>query len=136
MRNLAVLILLVALAGLARAEDFFCIVIPGVKAGSPSAYGIWIAPVNETVSQVSCHCEGSCLAPTATLSFTDRAGNAIGLDGGGNLACSTGAANSTFTDTDALDADRDLVTGEGLKVSVANTPTTTDRVTVCVRFTF
>lgn len=125
----AVTLGLLLCAGWARAET--CIQLDRVT-GSFDNIDVLIAPSALTVDAVACHCDGACTASLATWALSDRAGNSINLSG--SLTCSTGATSSTWTSVDGGDPDRNLVTGEGLEVSVTNTPASYDRYTLCVRF--
>jgi len=136
MRQLLTAVLLVlALAPGVRAEDETCVVIERVVSTLDDVE-FWIASKATTVAAVGCYCQGTCATTTAQFALSDRAGNAIALSGGGNLSCGTGTSASTFTNTDSGDADRDLVTGEGLRFSVTNSPASVDKVTLCVRYTY
>lgn len=132
-RALRLALVLALAAPAVHAADQTCVTIEGVMEDL-DAYGFWIAPQNQRVEEVGCHCDGSCLAPRATFGFQDRSANAISLTGGGDLACSVGTSNTTYVTTDSGDGDRDLVTGEGLAFNVTNTPATHDKVTLCVKF--
>lgn len=127
MRYLLILLFLIPVRAIAADES--CVTLDRVTAAITS-YDFWIAPASQTVTAVGCYCQGTC-STAATFSFTDRAGNAMGLSGGGNLVCQTGSSDTTFT---AIISGGALVTGEGLRLSVANTPTSVDRVTVCTKF--
>lgn len=124
--------LLLLLAAPALADDKFCITLEGVSE-TLQHRPIWIAPAGQTVTAVGCNCQGTCATATATFSFEDRAGNAIGLTGGLPLSCPIGSTLTTFTTTDSGDADRVLVSGEALAVNVTNTPATHDKVVLCVQ---
>ena len=104
---------------------------------STDDYEILLADTGMTLVSVACHCEANCTT-TATLAFTDRSGNAIGLTGGGDLACGTGTGNSTFTTfltTGGTAGNRILVAGEGLRFSTTNSPTTNQRITFTLAYT-
>lgn len=119
------------LASLAQAET--CIQLDRAKT-SDDNIDLLIAPQALEMAAVACHCHGTCTAPVATFAFTDRAGNGINL--AATLTCSTGGGNSTWTAVSGADADRNLVEGEGLEVSVSNSPggIAADLYTICVRF--
>ena len=133
MRQVLVGLLLLVATGLARAEDATCVVVERVTAALTNVE-FWIAPVAQNVAAVACYCQGTCAAGRATFMLTDRSGAVMPLAGGGNLSCSTGGTNSTFTAMTGAFAD--LSVGEGLRFNVMNTPTSVDKVTLCVRFTY
>lgn len=115
--------------GTARAET--CIQLNRVTAAFDNI-DVLISPSALTLDAIACHCEGTCASSLATWALSDRAGNSISLTG--TLTCSTGTGNSTWASVDTSDTDRNLTTGEGLEVSVTNSPTSNDYYTVCVRF--
>jgi hypothetical protein len=78
-------------------------------------YEFYTATYPQTVRKIGVHCEGVCTTP-ATFSFTDRAGNALTV---GSITVSTGTGNTSFA---TVSAGGSLVTGEGLKLNVTNTP--------------
>lgn len=132
MRNLRLIAGLLVLlgAGLAQAETCITLDRPGIDRDNVD---FLIAPTALEVAAVTCHCDGDCVAPVLTFEFSDRAGNVISLSGA--LTCSTGMANSTWVSVSGGDPDRNLVTGEGLEVSVPSTSQGSfDFYTVCVRF--
>ena len=92
-------------------------------------YEFYMAGTGTTLTQIGCHCDANC-GTTATVSFKDRAGNAIGLTGGGDLTCSSSTGATTYTTFLTSDADRILVTGEGVRLSITNSPTTDQRITL------
>ncbi len=95
-------------------------------------YEFWVAPQTVTLGAATCYCRGTCAPTIATITFQDRAGNAIALASG--LTCGSGAADSTYVNFDTADGDRVLVTGEGLRFNVTNTPDpATDEYTISVR---
>lgn len=134
MRYVLVGLLLLGLAGPALALDEVCITVERVTS-TLDDYEFWIAPVTATAASVGCYCQGTC-STAATFDLKDRAGNVISLQGGGSLACATGSSTTTFTTLDTGDGDRVLSAGEGIRFDVANSPTSFDRVTLCVKFTY
>lgn len=91
-------------------------------------------PNGLTLTSTGCHCRGTC-STAAQFSWEDKDAFAISLTGGGNLACQTGLTAVSFTTFDVTDGDRMLTNGEELAFNVTNTPTSTDEVLLCIRFT-
>jgi hypothetical protein len=84
-----------------------------------------------TITSVGCHCRGTCTTK-ATFTLEDRAGNAMTITGT-NPTCSETTGNATYA---AVTAANGLVTGEGLRFDVTNTPNPlTDEYTLCVTYT-
>ena len=136
-RLLAALLLLLGLGGNGRAAEAPCVTLERVTAAAFTDYTVWIADEDSTLVEVGCYCQGTC-STAAEWNFKDHLGNLIELVGADDLPCTVGSAVTTWVATDAADTDRDLNDGERLMVSVAATPTPTsvDRVTICMRFTF
>src|SRR5262245_9870924 len=84
-----------------------------------------------TLTSTGCYCKGTC-STAAQFSWQDQASNAVGLAGGGNVTCQSGATNITFTN---FTTGTSFLSGEVLQFNVANAPTSTDEVLLCVRFT-
>lgn len=131
MRNLLRLLAAVGLIALTATAGWAetCTIIPRAESSSDNIEML-IAPTAMSVNGIACYCDGDCVSPIATLALKDRAGNAIPFDT--TLTCATGSSDSTWATIS--DSNRNLITGEGLLVSVSNSPASADRVTVCVRF--
>lgn len=99
-------------------------------------YEVLIAPVALTLTSVACRCDLNCGTP-ATLSFKARKSSPAGiaLSGGGDLTCGTGTGAVSFINFDTGDADRLLAAGEGLQISVTNSPTAGQRISIIPRLT-
>lgn len=115
-----------------RPQEFgqVCVTLDGA-ASTDDDFEYWIASEATTGIAVTCHCSANCGGTLPTLAFEDRAGNAIALTGGGDLACTSGSSASTYTTFSTGDSDRLLVAGEGLAFDVTNTPSGSPRVTIC-----
>lgn len=101
-------------------------------AGAEEDVAPWISPSNnEIIYGVSCHCEGECISPLATIGLKDSMGNTIST---ATLTCDTGDAASTYVPTSSMDPDRILSEGERLLFDITNSPGSNDRVTICVKF--
>lgn len=111
-----------------------CKTIYGPGAGDDNQDYYAGTPTGSRLVSTGCHCDGTC-STAAQFTWKDRSANPIGLTVGGNLSCQTGANAITFSTFDTGDIDRDLVTGEVLQFDTANTPTSTDFVLICIRFT-
>lgn len=116
-------------ASLAHAET--CLWLDRVDANFDNL-DVMMAPTSIDVAGIACHCEGVCTAPLATWQMTDRVGNVIPLTG--SLTCSTGNGLSTWVNVDTSGPNETLVAGEGLELSVTNTPVSFDQYTICIRF--
>lgn len=106
---------------------------PAVTETNWDDYDFFQAPAGLTLIRASCYCQGTCTDPTAAVSFTDRAGNAISFSGGGSLACDKGTGAQTWKLFSTGDADATLVAGEGVRAFFAS-PTTTDDITVLLQW--
>lgn len=120
------------LANLNADLNMACMTFPDVSESNWDDFDMFPAPTDLTLVDATAYCQGTCSAPIATVTFTDRSGNGIALDGG-SLAPTSGTGDNTWTTFSTSDADRNLDAGEGLRVFFTS-PTSTDTITVCVRW--
>ncbi len=142
LRRLVFAVLLLAIAlplqadfggGGGKGGTSFSVIMVNLAQGD-DAYEFAQAPRQVTLIDASCYCRGTCGVPTATLTFQDRAGNAIPLTTT-PLTCNSGATDSTYMTFDTSNANRILNAGEGLRLNVTNIPNPeTDEYTIQVRF--
>lgn len=127
------------------AQDCFCTATDTWTCLSPDTINIvYLNPANGDVREfhiavvpsrlisAGAHCRANCTTP-AQFTIKTRAGNTISLTGGGNLTAGTGTGDTTFTTFDTSDTDRILTVGEGVTITVANTPDATQDGIVTIR---
>lgn len=100
-----------------------------VNPANADAREIYIAVVPQRFVSAGAHCRTNCTTP-AQFSFADRGGTAMTLTGGGNLTAGTGTGATTFT---TFDTGNTLTAGEGVVMTVANTPTASQDGVVTIR---
>jgi hypothetical protein len=107
-----------------------CVVLIDVSLSTDN-FEFWMNTYDSaTVTEVSCHCRGTCTPPVALFTLEDRSNNSMTHT---QPTCSTGTNNSV---PQLVTANNTLVDGEGLAVETTNTPgSVLDEYTICVTVT-
>ena len=109
-------------------ERSLSVTIPSL-ANTDDNFLFWVAPSNVTITKVGCKYCGTGTTP-ATIALEDDGGNAMTH---GAVTCVNQGTVVTFVDVTAANA---LISGEGLRFDVTNTPNpATDNYTIAVVYT-